>query len=352
MPIPVLNLTPPMQHAMMCLTSAAALTSGSPVTAKMVVPQFLVGTIKGDVYMLNNTFPKLEVSPWQLRVEGDVFLKGNNFSFLPRHGLDITVQHRINLVENEFHHLGPEALLYIKPEGKKSIFFMERNLIYNQAPKSLCLNEEFEPNSVVIKQVRFQQKCTCNITNLLAQALDIDKPTLQDIYNNEVHEQWFKNGECMLEPQGGISHISIDQFLIHSCLIHNQYTLEILLSIALIMAVIAILVILGWRRMKNTEPTSSTAEYQSYTEPLPPTTVPGSLLVVQPDTRTYQETEIHVLFDKAQEIKDNDGEEVYENEEAKDIKEKKRTPSPSIRQSCPVLPTHQNNQKHCVKFMQ
>lgn len=74
--------------------------------------------------------------------------------------------------------------------------------------------------------------------------------------------------------------------------------------------------------------------------------------MVQPDTRTYQETEIHVLFDKAQEIKDNDGEEVYENEEAKDIKEKKRTPSPSIRQSCPVLPTHQNNQKHCVKFMQ
>lgn len=58
---------------------------------------------------------------------------------------------------------------------------MERNLIYNQAPKSLCLNEEFEPNSVVIKQVRFQQKCTCNITNLLAQALDIDKPTLQVI---------------------------------------------------------------------------------------------------------------------------------------------------------------------------
>lgn len=65
--------------------------------------------------------------------------------------------------------------------------------------------------------------------------------------------------------------------------------------------------------------------------------------MVQPDTRTYQETEIHVLFDKAQEIK-NDREEVYKNEEAKGIEEKKRTPSPSIRQSCPVLPTHQNNQ--------
>lgn len=75
----------------------------------------------------------------------------------------------------------------------------------------------------------------------------------------------------MLEPQG-ISHISIDQFFIHSCLKHNKYTLEILLSIALIMAVISTLLILGWRRRKNIEPNSSTAEYQSYTEPLPPNT--------------------------------------------------------------------------------
>lgn len=82
------------------------------------VPQFLVGTIKGDVYIINNTFPKLEVSPWQLRVKGDILLKSNNFSFLPRHGLEITVQHRISLVENQFHHLGPEAFLYIKPEGE------------------------------------------------------------------------------------------------------------------------------------------------------------------------------------------------------------------------------------------
>lgn len=58
---------------------------------------------------------------------------------------------------------------------------MDHNLIYNKAPKSLCLNEKFEPNSVVIKHVRFQQKCSCNITSLLAQALDIDKPTLQVI---------------------------------------------------------------------------------------------------------------------------------------------------------------------------
>lgn len=63
--------------------------------------------------------------------------------------------------------------------GKRTIFFMDGNLIHRQEPMSLCLNEDFKPNSVVIKHVRFQQKCGCNITNLLAQALDIDKPTLE-----------------------------------------------------------------------------------------------------------------------------------------------------------------------------
>lgn len=81
------------------------------------VPQFLVGTIKGHVYIFNNTFRKLEVSPWQLRVE-NIQLKGNSFLFLPRHGLDLTVRQRISLTENEFHKLGPEALVHIKPEGE------------------------------------------------------------------------------------------------------------------------------------------------------------------------------------------------------------------------------------------
>lgn len=56
---------------------------------------------------------------------------------------------------------------------------MDGNLIYNTQPMSLCLNEDFEPNSIVIKHVRFQQKCGCNITNLLAQALDVDKFILE-----------------------------------------------------------------------------------------------------------------------------------------------------------------------------
>lgn len=60
--------------------------------------------------------------------------------------------------------------------------------------------------------------------------------------------------------------------------------------------------------------------------------------MVQPEPRTYQETEIHVVFDKAQEITDGDDTETNKDETGNaNIKDIKRTPSPSTRQSCPVL---------------
>lgn len=58
---------------------------------------------------------------------------------------------------------------------------MDGNIIHNQVPMSLCLNEDFELHFVVIKNVRFQQKCACNITDFLAQALNITEPTIEVI---------------------------------------------------------------------------------------------------------------------------------------------------------------------------
>lgn len=81
------------------------------------VSQFLDGTIKGDVYICNNSFPKLQTSPWRLRVKGDITILGNIFPYLPRHGMDLTVQQRISLVENDIQQLGPEAFTLIVPEG-------------------------------------------------------------------------------------------------------------------------------------------------------------------------------------------------------------------------------------------
>ncbi|MPC48919.1 hypothetical protein E2C01_042705 [Portunus trituberculatus] len=56
---------------------------------------------------------------------------------------------------------------------------MDGNLIHQLEPMSLCLNEAFSPNSIFIKHARFQQKCECNITATLSQALDIKDLTIQ-----------------------------------------------------------------------------------------------------------------------------------------------------------------------------
>lgn len=307
------------------------------------VPLFLEGNITGDVDINNNSFPRLETSPWRLRVEGDVLLQGNTFASLPRHGLDFTVHHRISLVENNIQRLGPEAFLLIVPQGKKTILFMDGNLIHQLEPMSLCLNAAFSPNSVVIKHVRFQQKCECNINATLSQALNIKNFTIQAINKNGVHEQWFKNGECILKSQD-ISHISIDQFLIHSCLPHKNAAKDsarvILIVTASILVTITLCVILAWRRMRSTASTisSSAAGYQSYTEPCPPTTAPSPWLAVQPENRTYQEVEIHVVFDKAQEISELDDAEINKEKDSDKTKDIKRTPSPLTRQSCPIMP--------------
>ncbi|KAG0697768.1 hypothetical protein GWK47_026235 [Chionoecetes opilio] len=306
------------------------------------VTQFLEGTI-ADACILNNKFPRLHTSPWRLRVEGQVMVQGNTFLLLPSHGMDFRIRHRIRLVDNDIRHLGPEAFLLIVPEGENTILLMDGNLIHRMEPRSLCLNDAFIPHYVIIKHVKFQHKCSCNITKTLSQALDIKNLTLETIHSNEVHEQWFKNGECMLKPQG-IAYISIVQFLIKSCLhLQNNHLTEILIAMAVIIILIALCVILGWRRMRRTASNvasnvnSLAAGYHSYTEPCPSTTAAGgSMLVVHPEPRTYQETEIHVLFDQAQEI-DDDYDVNKDDRSNGRIHDIKRTPSPKTRQSCPVL---------------
>ncbi|KAK8736344.1 hypothetical protein OTU49_004952, partial [Cherax quadricarinatus] len=97
--------------------------------------------------------------------------------------------------------------------------------------------------------------------------------------------------------------ISIERFFDTKCLKHNRLTVVLLLVFAIILITIAIGVIVAWQRIKRTTTIPSAAsDYQSFTEPVPPSRAPSAWAIVQPDPRTYQETEIHILFDKAQEM--------------------------------------------------
>lgn len=80
-------------------------------------------------------------------------------------------------------------------------------------------------------------------------------------------------------------------------------------------------------------------------------------LMVQPDTRTYQETEIHILFDKAEEMDTPQGPASYsrgrgdgaeidykaeavcgtENKSYEGNEKRVRITMPQVRQSCPPL---------------
>ncbi|XP_053645286.1 uncharacterized protein [Cherax quadricarinatus] len=258
---------------------------------KGAVPLFLVGNIKGDVYIRNNTFPKMEQSPWNLRVQGDVTLRSNMFNNIPKHGLFFRIKNRINIVNNDIKYLQGGAFQWIKPEGNKALLFLDGNVFHKHDPMSLVLNESFTVDSVVIKHNLFQQKCFCNITDDLSAALGLKTRTVERI-------------------------------------------------------------------KRTTTIPSAASDYQSFTEPVPPSRAPSAWAIVQPDPRTYQETEIHILFDKAQEMDayDRNSLPILEDNEYQNNTDQNKsnvnTKEGSIlemkttgntRQSCPVLPISMSN---------
>ncbi|KAK4298750.1 hypothetical protein Pmani_028927 [Petrolisthes manimaculis] len=338
------------------------------------MPQFLVGSLSDETYIMNNTFPQLNTSPWNLRVDGHVKLGNNIFANIPTNGIHIAASGQIHLDSNDIHHLQARALQLIVPIGKKAVIFLESNILRRHDPYSLCLHDTFTARQVVIKHTLFEQQCRCNVTKDIAQALGVANVTLDTLYGNGIHEQWFRGGECLVGDQRLTNtarlpsrRVAIDQFLVHSCLGSKNLQMVLLIVFAIILITIAVCVILAWRRVKyrTTVGPSGSADFHSYTEPAP-STVGQPWLMVQPDPRTYQETEIHILFDKAEELDTpqdeilasysrgrGDGSEGdHRNEEmmgkdkilrgtenkSYEVNEKgERVTNPQVRQSCPPL---------------
>ncbi|XP_042212305.1 uncharacterized protein LOC121859513 isoform X2 [Homarus americanus] len=315
---------------------------------------FLSGSIMGDVYISNNSFPSLKLSPWNLTVDGDVHLRNNTFTNIPKHGLLFTVKHRINITDNDIQHLESYAFQGILPEGRRAFLFLDGNVIHEHDPMSLCLSEAFDESVVVIRHNLFHQKCSCNITEDLAASLGSPNATIEDLYKDGIHQQWFRNGECLLK-----THLTstnpIDKFLANTCFHKSRFITVLLLVFAIILITLTICVIVAWRRIKQKNTiTPSASAYQSFTEPQPPSQGPSPWQVVQPDPRTYQETEIHIVFDKAEELCvsgeesssniDNSGHEkenkANENKGKECIKGRETLAvkvTPTVRHSCPPL---------------
>lgn len=256
------------------------------------VPLFLVVSLSGDAHISNNVFPHLETSPWNLRVYGDVTLQHNSFTNIPRNGIHLSATGQIHLRDTDIHLLQAHALQLIVPIGKKAIIFLEYNVIHKHEPMSLCLHPTFEARAVIIKHTLFQQPCLCNITADIAKALGVSNITisLEALYRDGIHEQWFQGGECLLGNQrmtNGITgnspllpfrKVSIDQYLVHSCLDSRNLQTVLLLVFAVILVTIAVCVILAWRRIKyrtTVAPSSANSDYHSFTEPVPPPSSTG-----------------------------------------------------------------------------
>ncbi|XP_042888602.1 uncharacterized protein LOC122264034 [Penaeus japonicus] len=272
---------------------------------KNAAASFLLGSIKKDVYIVNNTFPFLAESPFNLRVEGQVFLSNNTFANIPENGLRFQVKDRISIVDNDIYHLQGNAFQLIVPTDGKTFIFLDGNIIRQHDKRSLCLSEMFNEDFVVIKHNIFHQQCSCNISTDISNGLGFEELTPEELYQDKIHQQWLQQGECLKEL-GGMERHRIDYFLVQFCFSNNRLTNVMLILFAVLLIVISTCVIVAWRRIRqrNLASHSHGSDYQSFSAPAPSSTGQGAWAIVQPDPKRYQETEIHIVFDNAQEMRD------------------------------------------------
>ncbi|XP_047497419.1 uncharacterized protein LOC125044665 isoform X2 [Penaeus chinensis] len=224
-------------------------------TFKIAAPSFLLGSIGKDVYIVNNTFPPLAGSPFNLRVEGQVFLRSNTFANIPENGLRFQVKDRISIVDNVINHLEGNAFQLIAPTD-------------------------------------------------ISNSLGLEEVILEELNQDKIHQQWLLQGECLKEA-GGTDRLRIEYFLVQFCFRNNKLTNVMLILFAVLLIVISTCVIVAWRRIRQRNLASHTgSDYQSFSAPAPSSTGQGAWAMVQPDPKRYQETEIHIVFDNAQEMKD------------------------------------------------
>ncbi|XP_063604994.1 uncharacterized protein LOC134780286 [Penaeus indicus] len=273
-------------------------------TFEIAEPSFLLGSIGRDVYIVNNTFPPLAGSPFNLRVESQVLLKSNTFANIPENGLRFQVKDRITIVDNIINHLEGNAFQRIAPTDGKTFIFLDGNIIKQHDPRSLCISELFDEDFVVIKHNIFQQQCSCNITADISNSLGFKEVIQEELNQNKIHQQWLLQGECLKEASG-TDRLRIEYFLVQFCFRNNRLTNVMLILFAVLLIVISTCVIVAWRRIRQRNLASHTgSDYQSFSAPAPSSTGQGAWAMVQPDPKRYQETEIHIVFDNAQEMKD------------------------------------------------
>lgn len=273
-------------------------------TFTIAAPSFLLGSIEKDVYIVNNTFPPLAGSPFNLRVGGQVLLKSNTFANIPENGLKFQVKDRISIVDNNIYRLQGNAFQLIAPTDGKTFIFLDGNIIKQHDPRSLCISKLFNKDFVVIKHNIFQQECSCNITEDISNSLGFEELTPEELYQDKIHQQWLQQGECLKEA-GGTDRLRIDYFLVQFCFRNNRMTNVMLILFAVLLIVISTCVIVAWRRIRQRNLAShSGSDYQSFSAPAPSSGGQGAWAMVQPDPKRYQETEIHIVFDNAQEMKD------------------------------------------------
>ncbi|CAL4105685.1 unnamed protein product [Meganyctiphanes norvegica] len=300
--------------------------------------------IDGDANITGNYFPKLNESPWKLDVAKEVIISNNTFENVPEDGINVRAERKITIEKNYLLLLEKNCFRKINPKSQQTDLKILRNNITDFESNSLMVNDNWENNDVFIKDNIFKIICRCNISQTIKNGIN-STLEVRPILDTDAG-QWLKNSYCLKKNTNNLVPLSN---LFVDCGGKGQNTktkamsvLYAFIGIIIVVAIVVLCKCLKHRQQKNDPLINS--EYQSFSQP--------GLSIVMPEQRTYQETEIHVLFDQAEEIdncpaKENDAGPQYEREPGdgeEEIQDKvkelsqelpKRDPSPLTRQSCP-----------------
>ncbi|XP_076065950.1 uncharacterized protein LOC143039596 [Oratosquilla oratoria] len=226
------------------------------------VSKAFVGDFKGHTNISDNAFSRLRSSPFVLWTEGLVDIRNNTFDIVTDLGLNVTGMSRITLAYNTFKDLKPYAFKSLYAKDPEATLFFDNNHIYNYYLASLQLHTGLQSDAVVIKGNVFERECSCNITQDITYGIGLQEQTYQDLLRDKIYSQWFHQNDCLYE---GDEVLMVDKYITKYCTHRTSTTFLVVFAVILIL--IAVGVIVAWRRIRHGSTTAQNLNSSSASGP-------------------------------------------------------------------------------------
>lgn len=231
--------------------------------------------VNEDFSIINSKFATIKPQGFYIKNAKTIEIFNSYFDEVEGESFKLTTKGvRVQIKNNAFNKMGANSFGGVATTNEPRLVRPELQFINNTIMT-------IQKDSLSFNRTSFNLKFDLIIINSTCSCTEIDMWLSNLGYLSEAY--------CLVNSGGKFAPLSIKLFQVKSCMTTSSSWLIILLSIILVLVVIVVLVVVYvcWKRKKAIKERSEQTKN-------------GQVGLIVPDGRTYRETELHVIVEKAE----------------------------------------------------